>query len=198
MNQRQQNNDTTACPSAWLWLLAGILIGAFGSFLIYLQVLSPPQQADVVEVETLLDDSNTNKTALVNEQAEINQLDTQTTTVEPARFEFYDMLPNDAVNQNNGINREIDNIPDESQIDGAATGYQYILQVAAFKELASATALQGKLVRAGERASILEGMKAGVLWYRVRIGPYARTAEAEQVKQRLLQQFQLHGILLRF
>ena len=59
------------------------------------------------------------------------------------------------------------------------------LQLGAFGERANAESLRDQLRRAGERVDIVESMDQGRRLYRVRLGPLADPARAEETKARL-------------
>jgi len=90
-NRRKQSSDyvSPTCPPGWAWLLAGILIGAFISFLVYLREIAPrlPPQAAVVASQPS-QPSTENTTAAVSTPPPSN----------PAPdIGFYDILPKSEV-----------------------------------------------------------------------------------------------------
>lgn len=74
----------------------------------------------------------------------------------------------------------------EAQAQAAATdGFQYFVQVGAFRNKADADAQRAKLGLAGQQARVSEREQNGRPVYRVRIGPMAQRSEAEALKQQL-------------
>src|SRR5690606_8642438 len=64
-------------------------------------------------------------------------------------------------------------------------GERIYLQLGAFSERANAESLRRDLVRAGEQAEIRQSSEKGRNLYRVRLGPLADPARAEETKARL-------------
>ncbi len=83
----------TACPAAWLWLLAGIFIGIFMSFLFYLKQLAPlPPPVASTPPAPPLEAAVATKNVAAEDRLELPPQE-QTKPEPPPRFEFYDMLP---------------------------------------------------------------------------------------------------------
>jgi len=220
MARRSSEREAAACPSTWLWLLAGILIGIFLSFLMYLRAWVPqipeppatPAQALVPPVAP----------------APVAAAPTPTPPVAsaPARFEFYDMLPKSEVNPPNRPPAEAEIAqaeaaaaaqpltppglpsapmrPEDFPVAGEPSrptpalnppAGSYMVQAASFREQSAAAELLQRLSAQGLTGDIQTAQVNGVNWYRVRVGPYQTPAQASQT-QSLLQQQQMQAIVL--
>lgn len=74
----------------------------------------------------------------------------------------------------------------QAQAQGAANdGFQYFIQAGAFRTKADADAQKAKLAMLGWEARISEREQNGRPVFRVRIGPFAKRGDAEQLKQKL-------------
>lgn len=104
MTRRSRRTEIlpSSCPPAWLWLLAGIFIGIFLSFLFYLKQLMPETAALQATTQTTTakqaDAATTDTPNTLNQASATAELPLpppeQTKPSTPApRFEFYDMLP---------------------------------------------------------------------------------------------------------
>jgi len=93
MSQQHRTKQVApqGCPAGWVWLTAGILIGMFISFLLYLQSLS---------------NLSAQHGGALSPPAAVSQMDTSTqfdskpqhdTSDSGTHFEFYDMLPRPSV-----------------------------------------------------------------------------------------------------
>lgn len=67
----------------------------------------------------------------------------------------------------------------------AADGYQYFVQVGAFRSRADADARRAKLSLLGQQAQVSEREQNGRPVFRVRIGPLAERAEGQALKKQL-------------
>jgi len=68
---------------------------------------------------------------------------------------------------------------------GTASGYNYFIQAGAFRAADEADAQRAQLAMLGWDARTSEGQQNGRSVYRVRIGPFARRDDAEQLKGKL-------------
>lgn len=67
----------------------------------------------------------------------------------------------------------------------SASGYSYFIQAGAFRAPDEADAQRAQLAMLGWDARVSEGQQSGRSVYRVRIGPFARRDDAEQLKGKL-------------
>ncbi len=228
---RRTEEHSNTCPPAWLWLLAGILIGIFIAFLFYIKQIAPlhtsqpqappnpPQQTDLsptADKQGLnIEDSASASLALPPEA--------QTRPEVPSpRFEFYDMLPQPQVTpaperppaevELAQIQREdhplstlappLDMQPEDFPIAGqpyqpgviqpspnaAPAPGSVMLQIASFRDPRAANDLQNQLSQKGFTTHIQPAEVKGAHWYRVKLGPYASQAQAQQAQSVLQKQ----------
>ena len=69
--------------------------------------------------------------------------------------------------------------------NAASNGFSYFVQAGAFRTQADADAQRAKLAMLGWEARISEREQNGRPVYRVRVGPFAKRGDAEQLKQKL-------------
>ncbi len=89
---KRSETQPATCPPAWLWLLAGLFIGIFVSFLFYLKQLAPqPTTHNKTEAQA----AATSQAQAPNTHSDLQLPPPEQTKPEapPPRFEFYDMLP---------------------------------------------------------------------------------------------------------
>jgi len=147
----------------WVWLLTGVITGAFIMFLVYLSGLSP---------QKLMNDKNIDKT----QQSTNNK----TPSTEKPTFEFYDSLKNNEIIPPGNGSKTANN-------KNAATPLPYLLQVASFPKAPDADALKAKLTLEGLDTSIQPFNKSGETWYRVIVGPFNDHNKMDQAKATLAQ-----------
>lgn len=164
----------------WLWLAAGLVIGLFAAFLIWLDkrpadVGEPPSQAVALASSSV--------------QKEEKEKASEKKTAVPAvsggsgqpkpRFDFYTILPEmEVIIPDKEVkNRAVPKGPAES----------YFLQAGSFKNLADADALKANLALLGVEAKIQSVSAGGDTWHRVRLGPYSDLNQLDQVRARLRQ-----------
>ncbi|MCK5876348.1 MAG: SPOR domain-containing protein [Candidatus Marithrix sp.] len=171
---RSNYDDSTSCPPGWAWLLAGIIIGIFISFLIYLQELAPhslpPEHAQVVPVT---DSSSPVKTS--------------------ERFDFYDILPGHEIKipaKNSGDKNE------ERPLEITVKG-EYLLQVGLFKRKSEAKSLKKYLFSLGIQTDVVQAPFSSTEYgYRVQVGPFSELKNLNQTRA-LLTENNISSILLK-
>jgi len=152
----------------WIWLIAGIITGAFIMFLVYLNSVAP-QKATSKKAEALLPP--------VEEHSE------------KPTFEFYDRLMN---------TETIDDKKHPTTLSSTAStaATTYILQAAAFQKEPDADALKAKLILEGLDTSIQKFDNKGQTFYRVLVGPVTNQDKLAQAKT-VLAQHNLNPIVLQ-
>lgn len=75
--------------------------------------------------------------------------------------------------------------PGAAATAAAAGSYNYFIQAGAFRAPDEADAQRAQLAMLGWEARVSEGQQSGRAVYRVRIGPFARRDDAEQLKGKL-------------
>lgn len=177
------------CPPGWAWLLAGILIGIFLSFLWYLREIAP-------NIPLPINNLTGPATTRVAPPAPTPTPSTPVASTTPPattapRFEFYDVLPA------NG--KPVAKPAQAAQTPPAPTPQtpaprpaapvmgNYALQVASFRDSNSAEALKVHLSGLGIAAFVLPvTLNNGDTWYRVRAGAFQDANQATQARGQLL------------
>lgn len=169
-------------PIECRWLLVGVLIGLFISFLIYIK-LSPINNTTKVAVKT---------TPTINQKPQLfAKAPKQNAEKKPQKptFEFYSMLPNIDDEAELLINDKPRNNQQKmtQKTSQSKTGDTYLLQLAAFKQFKSADQLKAKLALNGIKVSIDKvTLPNGQTWHRVQQGPYPSAQAAKMAKSTLL------------
>jgi cell division protein FtsN len=180
-NRRNRRSEyiSPTCPPGWAWLLAGILIGMFISFLIYLREFAPqnlpPESAQVT-----------------------NPSITNTKENDPVTppLEFYEKLPKPETPNTAGTKGE-EKQASQPELPITAPG-RYLLQVGSFQDELSAKGLKGYLVSIGIPAHIeITGLSETGRWYRVQVGPFTDLDKLNQTRS-LLAKNNITAILRKF
>ena len=174
----------------WVWLLAGLSIGLFAAFLVYLNKM--PAQGPVDEAaREVMAKINSLKAKVEKGKADIDA-NADKEEKSGLKFDFYSMLP------------EFEVLVPEDEID-AASGQQrtpealvkYIFQVGSFRSTGDADTRRAQLALLGMKSKIqtvtIDGKKT---WHRVRIGPYQERAELNRVR-RLLHNNEIEFIVMK-
>lgn len=168
-NNRPSSRGGSSSIPGWVWLLTGIVTGAFIMFLVYLSGLTP-KPAD--------------KTAAPKTETAPSKV-----TEEKPVFEFYDTLMNNEVIPPPSANKK-------SDTQSGATTPVYMLQVASFKKLADADSLKAQLTLEGLDASIAQFNNHGDIYHRVMVGPFTDSAKMDRAKK-ILAAHRINPIVLQ-
>ncbi|MEQ6342820.1 MAG: SPOR domain-containing protein [Gammaproteobacteria bacterium] len=162
----------------WMWLAAGLTVGLFVAFLIWLdkRPASDHVPESAVSAEPV-------PAAKPQQKPSTKEKNTASAATPPKpRFDFYTILPEMEVI-----------IPDKELKKRAATDAQagkaesYFLQAGSFKNLADADALKASLALLGIEAKIQSVTVEYDTWHRVRMGPYSGMDELNKVRTQLRQ-----------
>lgn len=164
----------------WLWLVAGLAIGLFAAFLVWLDkrpadVGEPPSQA----VAPASSPAHKEEKEKASEKKAAAPIVSGGSEQPKPRFDFYTILPEMEVI-----------IPDKEVKNRAAPkgpAESYFLQAGSFRNLADADALKANLALLGVEAKIQSVSAGGDTWHRVRLGPYGDLNQLDQVRARLRQ-----------
>ncbi len=176
----------------YVWLLAGLAIGLFIAFLVYLKK-QPVEEVSFTEAV---------KQELEKARREVTQNPTvndeeQKKPAKKPRFDFYTILP------------ELEVFVPESEIDkpGIAPGpaddnvaavpadKQYLLQAGSFRSTEDADRLKATLALLGVQSSIQRVTINSDTWHRVRIGPFNDTARLQETLA-ILKQNNIHAMTM--
>ncbi len=157
----------------WAWLLIGVLLGLFGAFLVYLKEY--PRLA-------LITQASSGAATPPASATQAQQAGSPAQRPPKPRFEFYTVLPEMEVR-----------VPDEQlpvrqtrREEHAGESASYVLQVASFKNHQEADRLRATLALRGMEATIQTvSVNGQQTWHRVRMGPFTRAAEVEDLNRRL-------------
>lgn len=165
----------------WMWLAAGLAIGLFVAFLIWLD--KRPSSDHVPEPAVSAEPAPAVKPQQNPVTKEKNTAGASTApTPSKPRFDFYTILPEMEVI-----------IPDKELKKRAANDAQagkaesYFLQAGSFKNLADADALKANLALLGIEAKIQSVSVENDTWHRVRMGPYSDMDQINKVRAQLRQ-----------
>lgn len=99
------------------------------------------------------------------------------------RFQFYDILPGKA-------EAKVDPAPEAKEAPAAekAAGKEIYLQAGSFQTVGDADNQKAKLALMGMEAAIQQVMVQDKVWFRVRLGPYAKIDDVNRVRAELAKQ----------
>lgn len=179
-------NQNPNCPPGWMWLLAGLLIGMFLSFLIYLRDIDSSVPAEIKSESAPAET--------------VQSTETKPPSLTPS-FEFYDILPQSEVNPPVMAVSEVEAVDSPAVVkttppptQNISTSAQ-ILQVGAFRDVQEAEGLKAHLAMLGIRSQVRASSADGTgVWHRVEVGPVKSFAQLE----RLQAQLKAHNIAFIF
>lgn len=193
-----ESPESRTCPPAWAWLIAGILIGIFLSFLVYLREIAPYTQGQTPIPFPQMHASD-GKTLPITEPTPL----ATTQPSEPLKFDFtfYDKLMESQVDVVGTTPAQTPHafpadLAPSPHLPMADTGV-HILQVGSFKGKREADGLKAHLALLGFQAYLEAATVNGETWHRVRIGPFSDAASLQQVQQQL-RQHNVDAIVLQF
>lgn len=176
----------------WLWLLAGLAIGLFAAFLVYLHGRGPSVHAAAQATTTLRAPPPAN-----DAPRDTRDVRKKTVPVIPPppkpKFDFYTILPEMEVTV---PEQDITGTPKHGlpQVNAPGT---YVLQAGSFRTSRQADRLKARLIRLGIPAQVQTvTLGNGETWHRVQIGPYTDLNKLNNVRARLRQNH-INAVLLR-
>ncbi len=178
----------------WAWLLAGLTVGLFVAFLVYLQGEGQPEH----RLRPIPAQNATTPPQPV----------TRSTVKEPTpapkpRFDFYTILPEMEIPVPEPEPPAPSALP-PSRKESSPTAEKkliephtaYVLQLGSFRNRADADRLKARIAMLGFEPHIQTVNINGNNWYRVRIGPYSNSVRITEVRHRL-REAELDAILLK-
>ncbi|MBE9563489.1 MAG: SPOR domain-containing protein [Proteobacteria bacterium] len=186
-NKRLRSNydDSANCPPGWAWLLAGIIIGIFISFLIYLREFAPhslpPEQTQIAPITAPVPEVTGDPIASNGKTSD--------------RFDFYDILPGHEIKipSKNITYSDGDKEPLEITVKG-----KYLLQVGLFRGKQEAKGLKNYLFSLGLPTSVVKAPFSNTEFgYRVQVGPFSNLEKLNRTRA-LLTANNISSILLKF
>jgi len=173
---RSRKKKSSGLPG-WVWGVAGLTIGLFAAFLVYLD----GREAAPTEARTI--------SAPAPAQREARDVRRQQAEPAPAlpkpRFDFYTMLPELEVvvpEPETRPSRPGEPAPAPTQVEEPGI---YMLQAGSFRQYDEADRMKASLALLGIQANIQKVQVNSDTWHRVRVGPFRDTAELNKVRERL-------------
>lgn len=186
----KSKDKKTKQPSCWGSMVAGLAIGLFVAFLVY---INEHKSVRAVVGETpapVVEKGQPAETAKKK-----NSKSEQESQAQTPRFDFYNLLPEMEVfipDQEIAAERE-KNAADENVV--------YYLQVGSFRNFEDADRLRAKLALLNleshtQRVTIDGSVNSQQTWHRVRVGPFTSAREMGKIRVRLQEQ-SLNPIVLK-
>ena len=176
----------------WLWLLAGLAIGLFAAFLVYVHGREPSVHATAHATRTLRAPPPANDT--LHDTRDVRKKTAPVIPPPPKpKFDFYTILPEMEVTV---PEQDITGTPKHGlpQVNAPGT---YVLQAGSFRTSQQADRLKARLIRLGIQAHVQTVTLAnGETWHRVQIGPYSDLNKLNNTRARLRQN-RINAVLLR-
>jgi len=180
-SSRHQDNTANPLRSVgfWKWMLITALIIAFVVSLVYVQgtgskSINATQSLSGLSTIKALKSASTAKQGVAAESGQEQKF---------PRFDFYNILPNKEVVV---PDHEINTRTREEHL-GKGKTTQYMMQAGSFKTFKEADQQRAKLGLLGIESKVLKGKVGNVIWYRVKVGPYAKMTSISAIKSRLRQ-----------
>lgn len=184
-NRRRPHSGTSPvpahCPPGWTWLLAGILIGMFISFLFYLREVTPPQAClDSPPLTPLTGGKSPFIPETPSQKPQEGMVSPAHDPSAPIKFEFFDKLPNMEVKVPEASSPgSSDNLP-------VTVPGKYVLQVGSFRDRQQAEGLVSHLsTQFGISSQVKQIIDNNEEWFRVQIGPFSDLDELNQTRSTL-------------
>jgi cell division protein FtsN len=171
--RKRFNRDGSA--GTWSWMLITALIIGFVVFLVYL-VTEPKPSPHLTQ-------SAPGKPEPEKKAAPAEKTTEAIPGPKMPRFDFYTILPEKEVVV---PEHEIKTRAREERV-GKAKETQYVMQAGSFKTFKEADQLRTKLASMGIESKVQKTKVGSVNWYRVKMGPYAKTASINTIRSRLRQ-----------
>ena len=174
----------------YLWLLAGLTIGLFVAFIVYLD----KQPASGTSFKTAVSAELNKLKSAKKPHSQQHKVDrkAENTAKKPPKYTFYTLLRGmevlipESETQPPKIKNKKTSAP-------TPTGKKYILQIGSFQNLSDAEKLKAKLAFFGLQANIQHVMVNNHPWHRVRTGPYPNTRQLYR-NQKILRQHNINAI----
>jgi hypothetical protein len=176
----------------WLWFLAGLLVGVFGTGLLWLEFGALEEGERWIGARP-----EPEPAPLANERGN---------KPPKPKFDFYNLLPEMEViipddefdSVDSGVDSRVEpKVEPGVQAPGQAAPNvasspppetrpgRYMVQVASFRKAAEAERLKAQLALLGFETHVQRGKGADGVWHRVRTGPFASAGEVREIRNRL-------------
>ena len=156
----------------YIWMLAGLAIGLFASFLVYLDKQPAEHVSFTDAVKQELKKAREQQQQEQANSADASQTSTSDASKEKPRFEFYTILSELEVFVPEPEVEKSKAKPEAQNSPAISKTKQYLLQAGSFKSNEDAERLKASLALLGVQSSIQSVMINQDSWHRVRIGPF--------------------------
>ena len=165
---------------AWVYLIAGLIIGLFVAFLVFLS----QQDSGQINIKTAIEDS----TQRHKDAREVRQ--TPNSAPNKPEFDFYKMLPELQVNVSPNLDVNIGSKPAATQPTAPkpSNGTLYYLQVGAFSKKEGAEKQKVELILGNWPTRIQQARRPDGNIYRILVGPYNEGTELSKAEKGLRKQ----------
>lgn len=164
----------------YVWMLAGLAIGLFAAFLVYLSKQPAENISFTESVKQELQKAREQDATEIHEPAVVNDNTTEKAEPSKPRFEFYTILselevfvPEPEIESKQTQQATASN-DKKIKTDNISETKKYILQAGSFKSLADAERHKATLALLGVQSTIQSVAINNEHWHRVRIGPFSR------------------------
>jgi cell division protein FtsN len=184
-HRSRRSRRSRASSPPWVWSLAGLLVGLFVAFLVYLQM----RPGVVLVTETAVD---TRAAAAKPPAAEANKSPAR--APKGPRFDFYNLLPEMEVIVQE---REIKGEPTPAGVRRVEEPGTYLLQAGSFRHFEQADQLRAKLAMLGLETRVQTvSIDNRQTWHRVRVGPFSNLTDLNGARA-MLKENGIDAILIR-
>ena len=167
-------SDKKSVPG-YIWMLAGLVIGLFASFLMYLDK-QPAEEVSFTEAvkQELNKAREQQKLEVKTQQNDLTQANKDETENKKPRFEFYTILSElEVFVPEPEVEKIKSKLSNKKQLTvETSAGKKYLLQAGSFKSKQDAERLKASLALLGVMSSIQSVSINSDKWHRVRIGPF--------------------------
>jgi len=177
---RSSMSKKQAMPG-YMWLLAGLAIGLFFAFLVYLDK-QPEEKISFTEAVT----QELDKVKAQRNNSQKKKPEKPSGKKEP-EFSFYTILPElEVLISDSEIKSEKKTVnAGGSSIKPETTKAKYILQAGSFRSYDDANTLKASLALLGVESSIQSVNIKNESWHRVRIGPFSQSKTLHEARNTL-------------
>jgi cell division protein FtsN len=163
-----------------LWILTGLIVLLFASFLIALREPGTQQPAHTQAVPPPTPEEAKKQAAAGEKKQAIEEQEAEKSRPARPRFQFYAVLPEREfiIPENEVKTRK------QQERMGAKPpgGDMYTLQIASFKTSAEAERMKAQLALLGVQARVETAQIGAATWNRVKVGPFVSIASADKTR----------------
>jgi len=182
-----RNMSTKKPVPGYIWMLAGLAVGLFAAFLVYLDK-QPAEEVSFTEAVKQELKKAREQQVENNQSKNSPQTNTPNSENKKPRFEFYTILSELEVFV---PEPEVETIQTNSRTQSTVINTQshkkYLLQVGSFKSQQDAERLKASLALLGVQSSIQSVSINSDSWHRVRIGPFSNPTNLRETLSTLKQ-----------